>query len=157
MLVTAGGGGKPRGTIFVNATACPATRPALAGSRAGPGPVERRVSGATGRAIIARGLLFLTAGGISWHELPMTNRRGIADLKEHGAGRAAPAEVVLLYRQAFEDFGATMLWSRRAGAAPTIGQALVIAEALRREGNMRSRPLAAQIEEACRAALQLTE
>jgi len=45
------------------------------------------------------------------------------------------------------------LWNRKPSVAPTIAQALVIAEALRREGNMRSRPLAAEIEAACRAAL----
>ncbi len=74
-------------------------------------------------------------------------------MKAMGAGRAAPDTVVALYRQAFEQFGARALWSRKPTVAPTIAQALVIAESLRREGNMLSRQLAGQIEEACRAAL----
>ena len=86
-------------------------------------------------------------------DVPMTDRRGIEDLKELGAGRPAPADVARLYHQAFRDFGTQTLWSRKPSAEPTITQALVIAEGLRREGNMRSRPLAARIEEACRAAL----
>jgi hypothetical protein len=36
---------------------------------------------------------------------------------------------------------------------PTITQALVVAENLRREGNLQSRALAGEIERACRAAL----
>jgi hypothetical protein len=77
----------------------------------------------------------------------------VEQLKELGAGRPAPEEVARLYHQAFRDFGAQALWSRRASAAPTIAQALVIAESLRREGNLRSRALAIEIERACRAAL----
>jgi hypothetical protein len=75
------------------------------------------------------------------------------ELKQRGAGRPAPAEVVRLYQQAFAEFGALMLWSRKPSAHPTIAQALVVAEALRNEGNMASRPFAARIEAACRAAL----
>jgi hypothetical protein len=45
------------------------------------------------------------------------------------------------------------LWNRTPSDHPTIAQALVVAESLRREGNMKARPLAVQIEEACRAAL----
>ena len=77
----------------------------------------------------------------------------IDDLKQLGAGRLAPEEVARLYHRAFETFGAQMLWSRKPSPTPTIGQALVVAEALRWEGDMRSRPLAVQIEEAYRAAL----
>lgn len=76
------------------------------------------------------------------------------DLKQFGAGRPAPEEIVRLYHRAFADFGAQSLWSRRPSANPTIAQALVVADALRREGNMATRPLAVCIEEACRAALQ---
>ena len=83
----------------------------------------------------------------------MTDLRDFDELKRLGAGRPAPESVAALYRQAFEEFGVQSLWSRRPSPRPTIAQALVIAEALRREGNMRSRPLAARIEEACRAAL----
>jgi hypothetical protein len=55
--------------------------------------------------------------------------------------------------EAFRTFGAQALWSRTPSEHPTIAQALVVAESLRREGNMKARPLAAKIEQACRAAL----
>jgi hypothetical protein len=83
----------------------------------------------------------------------MTDVRSLDELKEAGAGRTAPDDVASLYREAFKTFGARMLWSRAPGDRPTIAQALVVAESLRREGNMVSRPLAARIEAACRAAI----
>jgi len=83
----------------------------------------------------------------------MTNTPGLEELKERGAGRPAPDAVVSLYQLAFKQFGHQSLWSRRPSERPTIAQALVVADSLRRDGNMRSRPLAAQIEAACRAAL----
>ena len=83
----------------------------------------------------------------------MSDRSSIEKLKELATGRPVPDEVARLYHQAFHDFGALALWSRRPSDHPTIAQALVVADALRREGTMRSRPLAAAIEEACRAAL----
>ena len=76
----------------------------------------------------------------------------VEEMKEHGAGRLAPDDVVRLYHQAFRQFGAQALWSRRPSERPTIAQALGVAESLRREGDMRCRPLAVQIEAACRAA-----
>ena len=72
---------------------------------------------------------------------------------EAGAGRAAPESVAELYRQAYREFGARSLWSRRASDRPTIAQALVVAESLRRDGDMTTRRLAARIEEACRSAV----
>jgi hypothetical protein len=83
----------------------------------------------------------------------MIESPNIEQLKELGAGRAAPGEVARLYHQAFRDFGAQSLWNRRPSEQPTIAQALVVAENLRREGNLRSRALASEIEQACRAAL----
>lgn len=83
----------------------------------------------------------------------MAERRGLEELMDLGSGRPAPEFVVELYRQAFRDFGARALWSRRPSAHPTIAQALVIAESLRRDGDMTTRPLAARIEEACRSAI----
>ena len=83
----------------------------------------------------------------------MIDSRDIEQLKELGAGRAAPDEIARLYHQAFREFGTRALWSRRPSEQPTIAQALVIAEGLRREGNLQSRALAAEIEQACRAAL----
>jgi hypothetical protein len=83
----------------------------------------------------------------------MTDTPSLEELKERGAGRPAPDAVAALYRLAFKEFGVQALWSRRPSERPTIAQALVVADSLRREGSMRSRPLAAQIEAACRAAL----
>jgi hypothetical protein len=83
----------------------------------------------------------------------MIDLRDLDELKTLGAGQPAPGDVVRLYHQAFRDFGVQALWSRRPSAEPTIAQALVVAENLRREGNLRSRALAGEIEQACRAAL----
>jgi hypothetical protein len=82
-----------------------------------------------------------------------SDRRGIDELKKEGAGRPAPDDIVSLYRKAFQDYGTQALWSRMPSDRPTIAQALVVAESLRREGDMKARPLAVAIEDACRAAL----
>ena len=82
-----------------------------------------------------------------------TDKRTLDELKEIGAGAEAPDEVVSLYHQSFREFGAQALWSRKPSEHPTITQALIIVETLRREGSMKTLPLAARIEEACRAAL----
>ena len=81
------------------------------------------------------------------------DKRSLDVLKELGAGIEAPTEVVSLYHQSFREFGTQALWSRKPSEHPTITQALIIVETLRREGNMQMLPLAARIEEACRAAL----
>ncbi len=83
----------------------------------------------------------------------MPNAFEIEEMMRQGAGRPALETVALLYREAFARFGVRSLWSRRACATPTIAQTLVVAQALRREGDMRTRSLAALIEDACRAAL----
>jgi hypothetical protein len=83
----------------------------------------------------------------------MPEPRSIDELKELGTGLPASDEIARLCHQAFEEFGTLALWSRRPSERPTIAQALVVADSLRREGTMRARPLAARIEEACRAAL----
>ena len=79
--------------------------------------------------------------------------RSFNELKDLGSGVEAPNEVVSLYHQSFREFGTQALWSRKPSEHPTITQALIVAEALRREGGMQTLPLAARIEEACRAAL----
>jgi hypothetical protein len=83
----------------------------------------------------------------------MEDTRSVDDLKELGEGKPAPKDIAALYREAFERFGTLSLWNREPSARPTIAQALVVAESLRRHGNMTSRPLAVRIEQACRAAL----
>jgi len=58
-----------------------------------------------------------------------------------------------LYRQAFAEYGARALWNKRVLEEPTKEDALVVACALRVEGNRAARQLAEQIERACRAAV----
>ncbi len=66
----------------------------------------------------------------------------------------APQErLSVLYRRAFEEFGTQALWNRRMLDSPTPDDALVIARALRIEGDRRARALAEEIEAACRAAV----
>jgi len=65
----------------------------------------------------------------------------------------AEPDIVSLYRRAFAEFGARALWNKRAVDTPTPEDALVVARALRIEGNRESRRLAEQIEQACRAAI----
>ena len=84
---------------------------------------------------------------------PMIDTRSLDDLKNLGAGRTAPDEVVRLYRQAFVDYGAAALWSSRPVSEPSIGSALAITESLRVEGDRNARRLAERIEGLCRAAL----
>jgi len=58
-----------------------------------------------------------------------------------------------LYRQAFERYGAVALWNKTRLAAPSPEHALIVARALRIEGDREARRLAEQIEQAARAAL----
>jgi hypothetical protein len=64
---------------------------------------------------------------------------------------AKPPDYAALYQRAFEEFGALALWNMRSFEAPTPEDALVVARALRIEGNLQARRLAEQIEQACRA------
>lgn len=57
-----------------------------------------------------------------------------------------------LYRRAFNDFGASALWSSRPVPNPMPEDALAITSSLRLEGDLRARRLAEQIEKACRRA-----
>ena len=57
-----------------------------------------------------------------------------------------------LYRRAFEEFGASALWSSQPVPDPTPADALAITHSLRVEGNLEARRLAEQIEQVCRAA-----
>jgi hypothetical protein len=62
-------------------------------------------------------------------------------------------DFVSLYRRAFAEYGTRALWNKRRLQAPTPEDALVIARAVRTEGDRRSRRLAEEIERACRAAV----
>lgn len=62
-------------------------------------------------------------------------------------------DFVTLYRRAFAEFGARALWNKRLIDPPTKEDALVIARALRIEGNRAARELAEQIERACHATV----
>jgi len=66
---------------------------------------------------------------------------------------AEPQDFVRLYRRAFAEYGTQALWNKRVLGAPTPEDALVVARALRIEGNREARRLAEQIEQACRATL----
>ena len=57
-----------------------------------------------------------------------------------------------LYERAFAEFGTAALWNRQPVADPTPGDALVVARALRREGDMKARRLAEDIEAAAHDA-----
>ncbi len=61
-------------------------------------------------------------------------------------------DYVTLYRRAFEDFGVQALWNLHAFEEPTADDALVVARALRVEGDMKARFLAEEIERVCSAA-----
>jgi hypothetical protein len=64
-----------------------------------------------------------------------------------------PEDFASLYRRAFAEYGTHALWNKRMLEQPTQEDALVIARALRIEGDREARKLAEQIEKACRAAL----
>ncbi len=83
----------------------------------------------------------------------MVSRIDLGALKDLGYGVPAPENVVLLYQQAFREFGVRALWNVRRLEQPTIAQVLAVSESLRTEGNLEARRLAVRIEDACRAAL----
>jgi len=64
-----------------------------------------------------------------------------------------PNGFAALYRRAFAEYGTLALWNVRSFEAPTPGDALAVARALRTEGTLQARSLAEQIEQACRAAV----
>ena len=58
-------------------------------------------------------------------------------------------DFVTLYRRAFAEYAAQALWNKRMFEQPTPEDALVVARALRIEGDRQARQLAEQIEKAC--------
>jgi hypothetical protein len=55
-------------------------------------------------------------------------------------------DLASLYRRAFAEYGARALWNKRELERPTPADALVVARALRVEGDREARRLAEQIE-----------
>jgi len=66
---------------------------------------------------------------------------------------AKPEDYAILYRRAFAEFGTHALWNKRMLEEPTREDALVVARALRIEGDRAARRIAEQIESAVRAAV----
>jgi hypothetical protein len=66
---------------------------------------------------------------------------------------AIQPEYVTLYRQAFAEYGAQALWNFRRFDSPSPEDALVVARALRIEGDLVARGLAERIEQACHASV----
>jgi hypothetical protein len=64
-----------------------------------------------------------------------------------------PDDFASLYRRAFAEYGTQALWNKHMIDEPTPEDALVIARALRIEGDLEARKLAEQIERACHATL----
>lgn len=62
-------------------------------------------------------------------------------------------DLVSLYRRAFAEYGTQALWNKRMLEDPTPEDALVVARALRIEGDRAARRIAEQIESLCRAAV----
>ena len=67
--------------------------------------------------------------------------------------RATDPCFATLYRRAFAEFGTLALWNLRRLETPTPEDALVVARALRIEGNLAARRLAEEMERACHAAV----
>lgn len=73
------------------------------------------------------------------------------DMSEHESTGAR--DFAVLYRLAFARYGTRALWNKRRVEEPTPQDALVVARALRIEGDRAARSIAEEIESACRAAL----
>lgn len=74
------------------------------------------------------------------------------DITMEGAG-----DFRILYRQAFDVFGTAALWNKARIDNPSAEHALVIARALRLEGDRRARQLAEDIERAVRGSDRAAE
>ena len=73
------------------------------------------------------------------------------DMSEHET--TGKQDFAVLYRLAFAKYGTRALWNKRRVEEPTPEDALVVARALRIEGDRAARSIAEEIESACRAAL----
>jgi hypothetical protein len=77
----------------------------------------------------------------------------IAKGRQSMGAEANQPEYLILYRQAFAEYGSHALWNLRAFEAPSPEDALVVARALRTEGDLVARRLPERIEQACHAAV----
>ena len=66
---------------------------------------------------------------------------------------AIQSDYVTLYRRAFAEYGTHALWNLRSLETPSCEDALVVARALRIEGDLVARRLAEEIEQACHATV----
>jgi hypothetical protein len=80
----------------------------------------------------------------------MLDNDGMSD--RESSSPEASASLASLYRRAFAEYGTQALWNKRMLDEPTAEDALVVARALRIEGDRAARIIAEQIESACRAA-----
>jgi hypothetical protein len=62
------------------------------------------------------------------------------------------SDFAALYQKAFDRYGAAALWNKRRLSSPEAADALVVARALRVEGDLDARRLAEEIEAACLAS-----
>jgi hypothetical protein len=69
--------------------------------------------------------------------------------RNHDRGAAQPDDFATLYRRASAEYGTRALWNKRELVNPDKDDALVVAWALRIEGDREARRLAEQIEQAC--------
>lgn len=69
------------------------------------------------------------------------------------AMRRQTPDYVSLYRCAFAEYVAPALWNIRLFEDPSPAGALVVARALRYNGNLEARRLAERIEQVCRATV----
>lgn len=74
------------------------------------------------------------------------------DTRRLQSDKTPPRTLHEAYQRAFRDFGALALWNMRPLADPAPEDALVVARALRIEGNMAARRLAEDIERLARAS-----
>ncbi len=69
------------------------------------------------------------------------------------SAEALQPDYVTLYRRAFAEYGTHALWNLRSLETPSYEDALVVARALRIEGDLAARRLAEYIEQACHATV----
>jgi hypothetical protein len=80
-------------------------------------------------------------------------RKEFRELTDTARQAAASAHAASLYHKSFDLYGPLCLWSTKEMDIPSVADVLDAASRLKREGNMASRRLAIEIEDACIADL----